>query len=1090
MKKQYRRKCIVFIALVIVVTGATAGTVQGALELHGKKSGSVSGHCFFDNNANGIKDDMDPAIEGLYVSLERFFAFIPGKTVKTATNANGYYEFSGLRSGFYRITCHLEQNHESKNKNSALTWIGFVRNSKVIDFSIHAQKNSTANITVSISAEPDTIYQGELATLQWQAVGADSVSIDQGIGEVPAQQQSSHNPHNSDEISPNVIAGSLQVKPAATITYTITGRTNTGERALDSITITVVAEKPPPGLTTTTVGSEDDAAGDPATGTDDNPGGSGGGGGSSSGEPGSTTTTPQQNQPVCEEDDSGMLDIAKSFYARDKNTVVHTVRVNNAPHEVFSFAFAVTYDAALLDFLAAVQGDCVESYAFIECSGDTSGVVFCEGITDEADMIKSGDNCSIVDFHFEILREPCPSGMCPGILAIESAEGGFTGWVTSKGCFCCSDNCTDNNTRACPNQNGVCAGTEEICFGAVWSGCRYSDNAAYQDQESMCFDELDNDCDGRSDDNDTDCLAGYHFEAECSDGIDNDGDNMTDCADSDCEGAGSDEDRCFTGEVGVCAQGTMRCSHGELVCVRDADPTPELCDGLDNDCDNETDENFLLGDNCTVGMGICRRAGLYTCSDNGSAVCDALPGEPEIERCSDSIDNDCDGLIDCQDAHCAGDPACNLPPSASIFDPADGRMFVETESISFRGSATDSEDGVLSGSSLVWSSNKDGVIGTGTEFITNNLSRGIHTITLTATDTGGGQGTDSITLTIGVIGEPVWSFATDGYIESSAVLYGGYVYVGSYDGKVYCLDTQNGSTIWEFETGGIIRSSPTIAGNYLYVGSGDSFVYCLNALTGAPIWSFATGDMVNSSPAVSGGYVYIGSGDHKLYCLNAQTGQLQWAFTTGYWIHSSPAVSGGYVYIGSDDNKLYCLNAATGSIVWEFSAAQWIQSSPAVSSEYVYVGCDDNKLYCLNAHTGSINWEFETGGNVQSSPAIADGNLYIGSYDHKLYCLDAQTGEHKWNFTTGGYIISSPAVSDGHIYFGSADNIFYCLNAQTGVSVWEFATNYWIYASPVVANGYAYIGSADKKMYCIFSEPDDTGSWPMFKHNPARTGVN
>ncbi|MBU1198325.1 MAG: putative metal-binding motif-containing protein [Nanoarchaeota archaeon] len=66
-----------------------------------------------------------------------------------------------------------------------------------------------------------------------------------------------------------------------------------------------------------------------------------------------------------------------------------------------------------------------------------------------------------------------------------------------------STGCTNGETRACPNQLGVCAGSVETCTGEVWPGCDYSSISGYEVVEATC-DDLDNDCNGAVDDVDAD----------------------------------------------------------------------------------------------------------------------------------------------------------------------------------------------------------------------------------------------------------------------------------------------------------------------------------------------------------------------------------------------------------------------------------------------------------------------------------------------------------------------------------------------------------------------------------------------------------
>ena len=97
--------------------------------------------------------------------------------------------------------------------------------------------------------------------------------------------------------------------------------------------------------------------------------------------------------------------------------------------------------------------------------------------------------------------------------------------------------------------------TEGLCIAIllVFPSCDKGENG--QDcVPEICGDGIDNDCDGNTDEWDSDCSSSEN----CEDGIDNDGDGNADCWDSDCG---------FEGTI-------------EITCN----------DGRDNDCDGNSDE--------------------------------------------------------------------------------------------------------------------------------------------------------------------------------------------------------------------------------------------------------------------------------------------------------------------------------------------------------------------------------------------------------------------------------------------------------------------------------------------------------------------
>ena len=263
--------------------------------------------------------------------------------------------------------------------------------------------------------------------------------------------------------------------------------------------------------------------------------------------------------------------------------------------------------------------------------------------------------------------------------------------------------------------------------------------------------------------------------------------------------------------------------------------------------------------------------------------------------------------------------------------------------------------------------------------------------------------------------------------------------------------------IWEYKTGDIIASSPAISGDYLYIGSGDKKIYCLDKKTGEKKWDYETGGPVDSSPALSGDFLIVLGVEYKeevidsfsfiygigkVHCLNKNTGKKVWEYETGSWASSSLVISDDYVYIESGDGEVYCLNKNTGEKVWEYKTDGWVwtHSSPTISDNYLYIGTSEeysgewadhlisyiSKVYCLNKKTGEKVWwskiseckTYYQGCFIHSSPTISEDYLYIGSDDKKAYCLNKLTGKKVWEYETGNKIYSSPAISDNYHYKG------------------------------------------------------------------------
>lgn len=294
-------------------------------------------------------------------------------------------------------------------------------------------------------------------------------------------------------------------------------------------------------------------------------------------------------------------------------------------------------------------------------------------------------------------------------------------------------------------------------------------------------------------------------------------------------------------------------------------------------------------------------------------------------------------------------------------------------------------------------------------------------------------------------GRLIWRYEANGRIAAAPTVAGARVLVGEYLGGRHftALDAHTGDPVWTHALGSV-WASPEFSDRAIYVGTTEGKLFCLEAKTGSARWSFQTGSDIYTAPALDAENVYIGSWDGHYYALDRREGRLRWAWSPpGYPYHiggrpdsAAAVVHEGKLIVPIVGARYVAIDTRTGREAWSWSAPEGIcNGTVTIAKDAVLVSTFGDtyiqpfgaRLYALDVRTGRVRWQLNALAGLTAPVITGAGLLLCGSLTSpniEAYRL-AESGtapELVWRVRTGGNMAESlPAVSGGLAFFLSND---------------------------------------------------------------------
>ena len=364
---------------------------------------------------------------------------------------------------------------------------------------------------------------------------------------------------------------------------------------------------------------------------------------------------------------------------------------------------------------------------------------------------------------------------------------------------------------------------------------------------------------------------------------------------------------------------------------------------------------------------------------------------------------------------------------------------------------------------------------------------------------------------------PAWLMVGD---DSTA----GVAVIASHGGVVAAVSVTSGRECWSRQLEGRVDASVSVclgdavAGTVLAcVGSYNGTIYFIRTEDGSIAWEYPTGSEVRCMGCVEygeHGIIWCGSHDHCVYALSVQQRQCLFKLQCRGSIMSAPVcvraseiphrnsevdvqTNEHLVFVASQDGLLRALERAADDEparpryrhVWEYSVGSPVFAGLVATCELVIV-CDvTGCVHGVAVATGKLLWRYRCVGDGKQGDGIfvtpsllSDDEVVVSLRSGRLQSLSATDGRSLWSMTVATGALTALGLDPARKLCQSGASMFGCVAAADGsVSVLLFTPGSCVppmlisrivlpasvFCAPLMCGRRVLVGCRDDALYCL-----------------------